>query len=1096
MERAQASPADFGAGVGQAEEGLAGTGMKVSDMLAANAQRLQGLTNDRDSNQALNKYMVAAGQEWAKYGAMQGQAANDYYPTFQKNLSDLRDQFGSTLQSPMAKQSYDDNSRFMTTRLVTQGASHSAEGLRQSYKTTNLQNFDNSVQAGILGQNDMPSVAMGAARASDALRQNAKLDGMTDEQAENEATKGRGQYYARLFKDMLDKGSVGQAAQMYQTVRPNLDGQSILQIDQMMKPVIRKQAMDGWVNNAMGGTAGGFAGVGKGTPFTPSSLPSGISLDEDAMVRTVAGEAAGEPLAGQQGVAAVIKNRAASSGASPRDVVFAPNQFEPWNGGAARQRLESMDPNSPQYQKILTDVVRPIMSGEAQDPTGGATHFYAPKAQAALGRSAPSWASGTPTVIGNHNFYKVGYGPGSAPAAGEGSGVINPNEQKSPAEMEFPDQQEIERKAVQDFDDPLEQQQVLSAVRSRFATLNGLVKRDRDAISATIPQLEAQALDGHDIQIPEAQIRHVYPPEKAAEVLESLGISKAVAPQFNAVRFGTPQNVADAEAKLSANLGLGGGNPETSDLPDLEGSNEAYRMRQSILKKFQTAVNARHEALNGPKADPASYIATSPLMQQSLQQLGAPMPAGASPEQQQVIATQRAEKFVQDSVSFQQGLGVRVPHVLTRADAAQTVTQIQSADPATADVGKMLADKARSYGQAWPQVFGDLKTLGGLSPEYQTLAQIESPVARSDYQRMLKYVATAPKNRESLYDAAGTPNVRKIEADMLTNPTMQQFEKTAQIPGLRANFDQVQQVQQAVKDLAAFYTLPGGGSAGGGGLFSHTPTALERAVSAVIGDKYAFDTTDNFLRVPVAQTSLKQVQDYGDSLKARLTEKDLQGGVSQTTPQSLGIVNQVGHEHFDEANTQLHLTPQEQFLYQTHLDNLNGPGKVRQPNGAISSLLQTSQEHNGQFYNVPTVWDGKEHTEDEAADHAAAVGWDKWPAYPTRDAAEARYQVMHDYLDRDVKDYTTREGEMARVQKDVVGPIQAAGTNILGNIQRTGKWVTNESDSGAYLAAQDQNGVLKPVKKTDGSRVEFSWKDARGGPLPTATQEAVAPTVP
>ena len=177
-------------------------------------------------------------------------------------------------------------------------------------------------------------------------------------------------------------------------------------------------------NTGTGGT--GTAGTGgtyqPGTPFTPKNLPPGVSLDEDAMVRTVAGEAGSEPLAGQIGVANVIKNRSQGAGVSPRDVVFAPNQFEPWNGGEARAKLEAMDPTSPTYQAILNNVVRPVLAGKVADPTSGATHFFAPKLQSDLGRSVPAWGQGTPSaVIGNHNFYKVGYGPGQAQAVDPGA---------------------------------------------------------------------------------------------------------------------------------------------------------------------------------------------------------------------------------------------------------------------------------------------------------------------------------------------------------------------------------------------------------------------------------------------------------------------------------------------------------------------------------------------------------------------------------------------------------------------------------------------------------------------------------------------------
>jgi hypothetical protein len=46
-----------------------------------------------------------------------------------------------------------------------------------------------------------------------------------------------------------------------------------------------------------------------------------------------------------------------------------------------------------------------VFRGHIQDQTGGATHFYAPDAQAQLDRATPGWASGEPTAeIGGHRF--------------------------------------------------------------------------------------------------------------------------------------------------------------------------------------------------------------------------------------------------------------------------------------------------------------------------------------------------------------------------------------------------------------------------------------------------------------------------------------------------------------------------------------------------------------------------------------------------------------------------------------------------------------------------------------------------------------------
>lgn len=142
----------------------------------------------------------------------------------------------------------------------------------------------------------------------------------------------------------------------------------------------------------------------------PSPLDEPTGADRDAMIRTVYGEAGNEPTAGQTAVAAVIRNRAVDGGYggdTPSAVVHEPNQFEPWNGGPAKDRMLALSPTDPKYQAIskVVDAAYGTGGRAPADPTDGATLFYSPKAQAALGRPAPTWAKGEGTVIGNHTFY-------------------------------------------------------------------------------------------------------------------------------------------------------------------------------------------------------------------------------------------------------------------------------------------------------------------------------------------------------------------------------------------------------------------------------------------------------------------------------------------------------------------------------------------------------------------------------------------------------------------------------------------------------------------------------------------------------------------
>lgn len=125
--------------------------------------------------------------------------------------------------------------------------------------------------------------------------------------------------------------------------------------------------------------------------------------DRDIAIRTMLGEE-GAPEA-QAGVASVILNRAQSGkygGNTLSGVALAPGQFEPWSTHA--KDLEAIQPNDPSYQKA-GKIFDSVASGETPDFTNGATHFYAPAAQKALGRPAPQWASGAGTSLGQTLFY-------------------------------------------------------------------------------------------------------------------------------------------------------------------------------------------------------------------------------------------------------------------------------------------------------------------------------------------------------------------------------------------------------------------------------------------------------------------------------------------------------------------------------------------------------------------------------------------------------------------------------------------------------------------------------------------------------------------
>lgn len=93
-------------------------------------------------------------------------------------------------------------------------------------------------------------------------------------------------------------------------------------------------------------------------------------------------------------------------------------------------------------------------------------------------------------------------------------------------------------------------------------------------------------------------------------------------------------------------------------------------------------------------------------------------------------------------------------------------------------------------------------------------------------------------------------------------------------------------------------------------------------------------------------------------------------------------------------------------------------------NGSRSTLYQSVEPHDGRYYNIPTVWDGKIETQPYttktgaqmdianpiALANVAKAGWSNFPNYASGDAADARYMQMHDYMEKDTSDYFRNRG--------------------------------------------------------------------------------------
>jgi hypothetical protein len=136
----------------------------------------------------------------------------------------------------------------------------------------------------------------------------------------------------------------------------------------------------------------------------------------------------------------------------------------------------------------------------------------------------------------------------------------------------------------------------------------------------------------------------------------------------------------------------------------------------------------------------------------------------------------------------------------------------------------------------------------------------------------------------------------------------------------------------------------------------------------------------------------------------------------QSRPESENVEDwQIGSVHRNaaqEAQKALGLTVQERTLYDQHLSNLWGKGGVDHPDGSRSTLLRVSfqSKADGKFYNVPSVYDGKILSPEEAIDRAKEMGLEQFPSYRSQREADARYERMHRYMESDTADYFAQRG--------------------------------------------------------------------------------------
>jgi hypothetical protein len=213
--------------------------------------------------------------------------------------------------------------------------------------------------------------------------------------------------------------------------------------------------------------------------------------------------------------------------------------------------------------------------------------------------------------------------------------------------------------------------------------------------------------------------------------------------------------------------------------------------------------------------------------------------------------------------------------------------------------------------------------------------------------------------------------------------------------------------------------------------------------------------------------------DYKDTYRVPKSENINSDFVEAGAVAAKGVLGRgtVDRANLDAADKEMKLTPQERALYERHLTNLTGPGGVNNPDGSRSTLFQTSFESGGRTYNVPTVYDGKILSPKDAIDRAYREGIDKFPSYGSENEAEARYQKMHGYMEKDTAAFLPFALAPVADPRFPGRSPEDIASDYAARLRRNGVWLTDAKEHGLVLYHPDGS----PARRADGERVALSW---------------------
>ena len=871
-ERIQTSPNMFGGFTARAEETL-GQGLeKAGNAGLEFATQRQHINNELYANDAAVPGMKQLASEWGKFNTLEGRGAVDALPGFQTRAEEI---YKSTLdQAPNidAKRLLAPAMRRMTDEYLRAAQTYADHQQKSWVDKSSLDLAHEFYNQATLARNDPDQMERLLRSGDEKMRDLGTLRGLDQPTINRMMMQERSKALKQIIETVAigvggEVGNPARAAAMLEHYQAQMAASDILAVGKSLRSGLDDSRAIGIVDMLMGR-------VQREAPSGPPQLPNpsgptqreakfspevNSAIDNAArstgvsagLLRTVASiESGGSPSAQtgsyrglfqlsneefQRHGGGNVFDANANALAAARKIKAESAQFEavyghppdPWEVYMIHQQgwggfnAHMANPNRPAWENMWSTA-----EGQQKGQNWAKRAIWgniADRDKAAFG-NVDNVTSAQFTQYWQAKVARFG---GADPAAFG----------RMPVDVVHPDRSDLLGRAASFIRDnnipPRIASKVLAGVNHEVSLYDSLNKTERDDLAKNLPDWISAAENGvPNLTIPEDRIRAVFPPVQAQRYIDEFNIANQVGTAMRGLQWATPQQIAEAQHDIESGTGvlsdmLRAHHKEATSGPGaVEGGPEPgegqlaeqgmyFRLRRGAALQLERAIERRRQLLTGPDADPAAYVAKNPFVRNAALGGGMPdQPAGAA-------AASQFQTYASASLAVQDQLGVpeEERHVLTRGKALDMVRAINDGDPV-----KTFQQLQAQSGNAWPQVFKDLVTLGKLSPSYAAVGALSDPATLNspqDATLLARWLKESPKDKDVSH-LLGAQAVADIRDGVRGNTAIQQYESSLKKSGLSR--PQIDAVRQSVEDLAFAYKY-----------FDKSDKPLESAIAAFTG---------------------------------------------------------------------------------------------------------------------------------------------------------------------------------------------------------------------------------------------------------------------